>query len=101
VDVEDCFGETALHQAAENGHLSVAQLLISQGSDINKRSKWSSSTPLHLSCYEGHHTLVELLISHGADVNARDDVNNTPLDLTSKDSDVYQMLITHGAELGP
>jgi len=99
VDAEGGFGETALHKAAENGHLAVAQLLIDHGSNINKESNWMS-TALHFSCSEGHETLIELLISHGADINARDDMDRTPLDLTSKDSDIYKMLVTRGAVSG-
>ena len=101
VDAENYFGETALHKAAENGHLAEAQILINHGSNINKVSDWSSSTPLHMSCSKGHNSLVELLISHGANINVQDETNSTPLDLTSKDSAIYQMLITHGALSGP
>ena len=42
---QDKFGETALHYAAENGHLDIVKLLVNHGSDINLRDS-TRRTPL-------------------------------------------------------
>ena len=59
---------TPLHIACFAGHLSVAQLLISQGAQVNARSI-DGGTPLCAACSIGNQELVELLITNGASVN--------------------------------
>ena len=60
---------TALHEAANNGHLTVVQKLLRVSScDID--SSASSITPLHLAAQNGHHTIVKELINKGANTEA-------------------------------
>ena len=33
------FGETALHIASEKGHTEIVQVLLSNGSDVNRQTK--------------------------------------------------------------
>jgi RNA polymerase sigma factor (sigma-70 family) len=95
-------GLTALHLAAEFGHVEIARLLIERGADVNARAHTiKDMTPLHLAIWLGrrkldhkpmpellqesgvYHLLPDvprLLLEHGADVNARDSEGHlTPL----------------------
>ena len=60
---------TALFWAAERGHESVAEWLLSRGADANTRG--TRSTVLHTASENGHGKVVQILLDHGADVNAR------------------------------
>ncbi|KAK3136930.1 hypothetical protein QOZ80_5BG0445230 [Eleusine coracana subsp. coracana] len=63
----DARGYTPLHNAAEEGHLEAAKLLLSTGvpvDPINRRG-----TPLHLAAAKGHDQVVKILLEHGADPN--------------------------------
>ena len=46
-----------LHQAAQTGDLTLAQKLISQGTDINAQDKWGR-TPLYSAVFKQHADLV-------------------------------------------
>ena len=35
------YGDTALHNASENGHMEIAQLLVDMGADINMKNNVS------------------------------------------------------------
>ena len=63
-------GKAALHLAAENGHLQVAEALLGKKAYVNARSK-SGITPLHLACQNGYTRLVKLLIDiHKANIES-------------------------------
>ena len=71
-------GDTALHEAADKGHLSIAELLIDYGANVDARTR-SSMTPMH-NAILGHHTdVVKLLLARDANVNAALDNGLTPL----------------------
>ena len=79
----DHSGETPLHTASRNGHLSVVKYLISRGADVNKADN-SGYTPLHTASMDGHLPVVEYLMSHG-DLNPADNDGWTPLLIGSMD----------------
>lgn len=64
-------GFSPLHMAAQNGHLTTAEVLLRAGISRDARTK-VDRTPLHIAAAEGHLDIVELLINHGAEVDARD-----------------------------
>lgn len=64
-------GTSALHFAAQNNHLEVAEVLLRAGISRDARTK-VDKTPLHMAAYEGHHEMVQLLLNYGADVDSRD-----------------------------
>lgn len=64
-------GNTALHYAAQNGHIELCEVLIRAGVTRDARTK-VNCTPLHLAAQEGHLSVVQLLLSSGADVHASD-----------------------------
>jgi len=71
-------GETPFHIAAAQGHIEVAELLLSEGAAFDPRTT-DGLTPLHGAAYGGHEEIVRLLLARGADVNAEDVDGWTPL----------------------
>ena len=79
VNQKDYLRLTPLHYTAAYGHKEIAELLITNGAEVNAmggRIKW---TPLHTAASNGHKEVVDLLIAKGADVNAKDEHGETPL----------------------
>lgn len=56
---------TPLHFAAQAGHKQLAQLLISNGANVNAKDE-HAVTPLHYAASEGQKELAELLIATDA-----------------------------------
>jgi len=70
-DVNDLAAETrqnALHEAALNGHVEVAQLLMEHGINIDQIGG-RCGTPLQAAAQCGSEPMVRLLLERGADVN--------------------------------
>jgi len=61
---------TALHRAAEGGHVETARLLIPQTSDVNRPDR-AGLTVLHLAVSAGAIEIVRMLLKAGADVGAK------------------------------
>ena len=78
--IEQKTGWTPLHSAVSFGHISIAELLINSGANVNMTSN-SGFTPLHIAVDQGNVSLVEFLISKEADVNAKNAAGLTPLNL--------------------
>ena len=77
--VDDWTGKTALHHAAEYGHLEITELLLSNGANVNRRDD-DKATPLHFAAMGGFEEVVVLLLSNGAEVNASDKAKERPMD---------------------
>ncbi|HJT57357.1 MAG TPA: sigma-70 family RNA polymerase sigma factor [Ktedonobacteraceae bacterium] len=93
-------GDTALHEAAERGHVSIAELLIDYGANVNARTR-SSLTPLY-NAILGHHTdVVKLLLARGADVDGALANGLTPLHLAAMKgySDIAAILLGNRAAI--
>lgn len=69
VNVAQGDGMTALHWAARNGSLDVAQLLLQHGADPSASTRNGAYTALHLASQGGHGGLVEALVEAGSDPN--------------------------------
>ena len=91
---------TALHAAVDNGHHSVAKLLLGHGADMEFRDS-RSQTPLHRASYRGYAEVVSLLIDNGADLNAGDYIQKTPLYLAAEygRKDVARLLLEKKADV--
>ncbi|KAI1274519.1 hypothetical protein F5Y07DRAFT_372650 [Xylaria sp. FL0933] len=63
------FGLTALHAAADGGHVKCCEFLLDCGIDkINPRDSVCPS-PVHLACFQNHIGVVKLLHSQGASID--------------------------------
>jgi ankyrin repeat protein len=93
----DC-GGTALGHAARNGHKGVAELLITNGADVNVNV---DGTPLHPAAFKGDKEIAGLLISKGADVDAKDENGDTPLNWAAAGGhmEIAELLIASGADV--
>lgn len=109
-------GKTALHHAVDIGTLclqspggdesikacplSIPELLINAGADINAKDKLGK-TPLHYAVHNGLIGVASSLIKVGADVNAQDNDGNTPMHSFGKQMSAacVQVLLSQGAKL--
>jgi ankyrin repeat protein len=82
VDRQSKDGNSALHNAAYEGHIEIAQLLLDRGANVAARNKvgWS---PLSLAAVMGHLEMVNLLLAKGANVDARGHVETLKLFLNA------------------
>ena len=62
-NILDSDAYSALHAAAENGHLDVVKLLIEHGADIHYKSEY---TALELAKMADHNEIVKYLLTKGA-----------------------------------
>lgn len=69
--VEQGGGRTALHVAAEFGHLAATRLLLEHGMAVEARDA-RGETALHLAARHGHADVARLLLAVGADREAGD-----------------------------
>ncbi|VDM51908.1 unnamed protein product [Angiostrongylus costaricensis] len=91
---------TALMEAAMDGHLEVARVLIQAGAPVNLTSE-AYESPLTLSCCGGHAELAKLLIDAGANIEETNDENYTPLMEAAREGYVHvvKVLLENGAEV--
>lgn len=64
-------GYSAMHLAAQNGHVMVMAQLARKGLPVDVRDN-NGRTPLHWAAYKGFDPTVRWLLSHGADPTAMD-----------------------------
>lgn len=100
VNTSDSFGNTALHEAALNGHYAVAEALLRNRADVDM-SNFDCNTPLFLAASRPQHDLLELLLGYQAGPDASCLDCWTPLHKAS-DSGQYlnvKSLLQHGANV--
>lgn len=93
----------ALRSAAELGDLERVRLLVTQGADMNARTRrvmfgW---TPLLAAIYHERTNVALYLIQSGANVNMADDMGETPLMRAVEQGEtlVVKELLSRGADL--
>jgi hypothetical protein len=69
VNARNHLASTALHKAAEIGHLDCIKLLIKNGAELDARNI-EEETALHIAIKSGHLEAINYLIQMGADVEA-------------------------------
>ena len=85
----------SLHRAAYGSHKEIAELLITNGVNVNAKND-AAETPLHLATTR---EIAELLIANGADVNATTNRGTTPLDWAAND-EIAKLIRQHGGKSG-
>ena len=78
--------------------LSIADLLVERGADVNQRSD-THDTPLIWVAFYGHVPIAKFLVQHGANVNAVDQFGQTPLNMAERKHhlDMISFLTSQGA----
>jgi ankyrin repeat protein len=101
INTTDETQHTLLHQACENGDVSVIKTLIENGVDFNIKAKPFGNAPLHDACATGREGIVKMMIDGGADLNIQNDSGATALHIALGQGYVYmvKMLIEGGADL--
>lgn len=87
-------GDTALHDACNNGFEDIAVKLLEFGAETNVQN-YEGSTPLHFACGEKAVGIAAALLRHNANPNMADDLHWTPLHIASKvgSIEVVELLI--------
>eukprot|EP01087_Luapelamoeba_hula_P007331 TRINITY_DN1795_c0_g1_i1.p1 TRINITY_DN1795_c0_g1~~TRINITY_DN1795_c0_g1_i1.p1 ORF type:complete len:950 (-),score=192.96 TRINITY_DN1795_c0_g1_i1:151-3000(-) len=97
---DDAAAGHTLCLAADEGHLSMVQMLLDHGVDIDSKNVYSD-TALHTACLCGRQKVAEYLLDKGLDVNVCDADNYTPLMSASKCGHLRlaRVLVSRGADV--
>lgn len=99
--IEDEFGNTPLHYAADNGLTEQARTLLRYGAAVDPENV-HGNTPLFLACATaGDLEIVHMLVEKGANVNKKGSQNYTPLHMAADKNNIKiaKYLIEHGAKV--
>lgn len=96
----DLRGRTPLHVAVVVDNISLGELLLDAGADLEARDN-HSHTPLMVAIGEGNMPFAELLLRHGANPNSATDTGATVLNgaVGVCREDLVRLLLDHGAEV--
>lgn len=78
LDAKDDEDQTALHWAARNGQVEVAELLLNYGIEVNWAGK-NGKTALHYAAEQNNTHLIKILVQYKADMEYTDIDGQTPL----------------------
>jgi ankyrin repeat protein len=84
-------GKTALHEAAQEGHVDCVRLLLGSGAQVDslKKADW---TPLMLACTKENLAVVEELVKNGASLSLVNKDGWTPFHIACR----YIYMIENG-----
>ncbi|XP_051548367.1 uncharacterized protein LOC127437467 isoform X2 [Myxocyprinus asiaticus] len=87
--------KTALHWAAKQGHVEIADMMARSGADINQRAGY---TALHLASLHGHdHIIRHLINNYNAKVNIRDYHGKIAAHYWNGSMDIFNKLTSQSA----
>lgn len=91
--------KTALHLAAEHGHLGIVDYLISKGSYLNVKDK-KQKTPLFYAVENQHPEIILSLLKNHAHINHQDSEGMSVLHHAARlgQIDMVELLTAHGAD---
>ena len=94
-------GMTALHWAALNGDMKIADVLLNAGAMPEATTRIGKYTPLHLASSRGHAALVSRLLAAGTNAKAETDTGVQPIHLAAQagSADAIRALIERGADV--
>jgi ankyrin repeat protein/Tfp pilus assembly protein PilF len=97
VNTKNIDGVSLLHMAAGHGMAEIAEVLISNGANVNAKMD-NGFTPLFVAINVG---VAKVLISAGADINAKNSVGSTPLFGAARIgmAEIAEVLISNGANV--
>ena len=95
-------GSEALFTAIESGNVTLVNLLVEAGADVNAAEGFGGNTPLHEAVEEGNAEIVQILVDAGADIEAEGFMGRTPLSLAAEEgaTEIMQILLGQGADNG-
>ncbi|CAG9858850.1 unnamed protein product [Phyllotreta striolata] len=89
---------TPLWCASVSGKLSIVDILLRSGADINALSD-TGSTPVRSACYMTHFEIVRYLVEHGADINKPNYNGGTCLINSVQCASLCDFLLKNGADV--
>jgi len=98
VNWTDRKGVTALHVAAEHGHLSLCELLLDFRANVNMETKLGI-TPSMLAAVNGHLEILELFASRGATWSQNEATRCLFEAIKSRYVEIVKFLVTRGADV--
>lgn len=100
VNGRDNYGNAPLIEAVNVGNLTIVNILLAFGADLNIVDH-RNMTPLHYAVCLGNLCIVEALINSGAQVDNRDENGNTPLIIAAEymDFKIVRALLRKGADM--
>lgn len=98
--IEQESGNTALHKASANGHVSTTRLLLQKGASL--QTNQSGNTPLHWAAASGHTRVIQVLLQESpwnedVDVLQKNDFGRSILTegFSSQCTEVVKLLLEH------
>ncbi|XP_013414475.1 uncharacterized protein LOC106176565 [Lingula anatina] len=98
INFQDLMGRSALHEAAQQGHMNVVEVLLAAPETSLNLRDWRGSTPLHYACANDKADVVhKLVLQDSINVQLTDVTGRTPflLALYSKAKEAVKTLIHH------
>ncbi len=94
-------GMTALHWAALNGDLEIAEILIQAGANVKATTRLGGYTPLFMAAKSGFPDLVRVLVTAGANPKspALDGITPLMMAASSNSAEAVKVLIEAGADV--
>ena len=93
-------GMTALHWAARQGDVELAQMLLYAGANVKASTRIGGYTPIILAAQNGSAPMVDMLLKAGADPKTPTSNGTTPLMLAASAgyADTVKLLLEKGAD---
>lgn len=99
-NLQDNWGQTALHKAVNSSSLKTLELLLKHKADINIKNN-NGYTPLQLAVAESRLNKLKLLLNWGASIEVLDDIGNSLLHIAIsffEDKKIVEFLLKLGLD---